>query len=58
MRLNQALNRVSADPQVREALVARGATVVQGTPEAFTAFVRAESAKWAPVVKRANIVAE
>jgi tripartite-type tricarboxylate transporter receptor subunit TctC len=58
MRLNQALNKVSSDPQVREALVARGATVVQGTPEAFTAFVRAESEKWAPIVKRANIVAE
>jgi len=58
MRLNQALNKVSSDPQVREALVARGATVVQGTPEDFAAFVRAESGKWAPVVKRAGIVAE
>ena len=50
---------MSADPQVREALVARGATVVQGTPEAFQAFVRAESNKWAPIVKRGwGIVAE
>jgi len=58
LRLNQALNRVSADPQVRESLESRGATVIQGTPEAFQAFVRAESEKWAPVVKRAGIVAE
>jgi len=58
LRLNQALNRVTADPQVRDSLVARGATVIQGTPEAFHAFVRAESEKWAPVVKRAGIVAD
>jgi tripartite-type tricarboxylate transporter receptor subunit TctC len=56
MRLNEALNKTTQDPQVREALVSRGATVIQGTPEQFVAFVKAESVKWAPVVKRANIV--
>ena len=35
-----------------------GATVIQGTPEQYLAYVKAESAKWGPVVKRANIVAE
>jgi tripartite-type tricarboxylate transporter receptor subunit TctC len=58
VRLNQALNRATSDPQVRESLMSRGATVIQGTPEAFQAFVRAESDKWAPVVKRAGIVAD
>ena len=57
-RINQALNRATADPQLRDSLVSRGATVIQGTPEAFLAFVRAESDKWAPVVKRAGIVAD
>ena len=56
MRLNEALNKTTQDPQVREALLSRGATVIQGTPEQFVAFVKAESVKWAPVVKRANIV--
>ena len=56
MRLNEALNRTTQDPQVRDSLVSRGATVIQGTPEQFQAFIRAESVKWAPIVKRANII--
>jgi tripartite-type tricarboxylate transporter receptor subunit TctC len=56
MRLNEALNKTTQDPKVRELLVAGGATVIQGTPEEFLAFVKAEQVKWAPVVKRANIV--
>jgi tripartite-type tricarboxylate transporter receptor subunit TctC len=57
-RINQALNRATSDAKVREQLESRGATVIQGTPEQYLAYVRAESLKWAPVVKRANIVAE
>ena len=57
-RLNQALNRTTADPQVRGDLVGRGATVLQGTPEQFAAFVKAEIEKWGPVVKRAGVTAE
>jgi tripartite-type tricarboxylate transporter receptor subunit TctC len=56
MRLNEALNRTTQDPKVREALVASGATVIQGTPEGFRDFVKAQTMKWAPIVKRANIV--
>ncbi|HKC44919.1 MAG TPA: tripartite tricarboxylate transporter substrate binding protein [Burkholderiales bacterium] len=56
MRLNEALNKTTQDPKVREALVANGATVIQGTPEGFRDFVKAQTVKWAPVVKRANIV--
>src|SRR5262249_54893665 len=33
MKLNAALNRAMADPQTRESLVSRGATVIQETPE-------------------------
>jgi tripartite-type tricarboxylate transporter receptor subunit TctC len=58
MRLNQALNRVTRDPKVAEALVAGGATVIQGTPEEFYNFVKAEVEKWGPVVKRAGVIAE
>jgi tripartite-type tricarboxylate transporter receptor subunit TctC len=56
MRLNEALNKTTQDPKVREALVGGGATVIQGTPEQFRDFIKAESVKWAPIVKRANIV--
>jgi tripartite-type tricarboxylate transporter receptor subunit TctC len=58
MRLNQALNRTTQDPQVNESLVSRGATVIQGTPEDFYNFVKAEVEKWGPVVKRAGVVPE
>lgn len=57
-RLNEALNRGSQDPKARAALESRGATVVQGTPEEFTAFVKSETAKFAPIVKRAGVVIE
>ena len=57
-RLNQALNRATEEPKTREQLESRGATVIQGTPEAFRAFVQAEVTKWAPIVKRAGVVAE
>src|SRR6266849_742706 len=50
MRLNQALNRTTQDPQVRETLESRGATVIQGTPEECLAFVKNEVEKWGPVV--------
>ena len=56
MRLNQALNRTTQDPQVRDSLESRGATVIQGTPEEFLKFVAAEVQKWGPVVKRAGVV--
>src|SRR6266545_5833390 len=58
MRLNQALNRTTQDAQVRDTLESRGATVIQGTPEACLAFVRNEVEKWGPVVKRAGVVPE
>src|SRR2546423_5491109 len=58
MRLNQALNRASQDAQVRETLMSRGATVIQGTPEEALKFVQTEVEKWAPVVNRAGVVPE
>ena len=57
-RLNQALNRASADPKTREQFESRGATLIQETPEAYRTFIQAELAKWAPIVKRAAVVAE
>jgi tripartite-type tricarboxylate transporter receptor subunit TctC len=36
----------------------RGADLIQGTPEQFQAYVKAEIDKWGPVVKRAGVSAE
>ena len=58
VRLNTALNRVMAEPKTRADFESRGATVVTGTPEQYAAFVKAEGAKWAPIVKRAGVKAE
>ncbi len=58
VRLNQALTRTTSDPKVREQLVGRGATVIQGTPEEFFAFVKNEIEKWTPVVKRVGVVVD
>ena len=57
-RLNEALNRASQDAKVRETLEARGATVVQGSPDDFLKFVKAEIAKFAPIIKRAGVVVD
>ena len=43
---------------MHEALVSRGATVMQGTPEDFYNFVKGEIEKWGPIVKRAGVIAE
>jgi len=58
MRLNAALNKATQDPKLREILESRGSVVVQGTPEEFTNFIKAETAKFAPVIKRAGVVVE
>ena len=57
-RINQALNKATSDPKVRDALVSRGATVVQHSPADALAFIKAETAKWGPVVKRAGVKVE
>lgn len=50
--------KVLALPDVRERLAALGLEPVGSTPEQFDAFVRAEIAKWAKLVKANNIKAD
>jgi len=57
-RLNRELNAILQSPGMREAIAAQASEPVGGTPEEFAAFVKAEAAKWAGVVKRANIQPE
>jgi tripartite-type tricarboxylate transporter receptor subunit TctC len=57
-QMNAALRRTVEAKEVRDLLVARGAQVMEGTPEEFTEFVKAETARWGPIIQRAGIVAE
>jgi tripartite-type tricarboxylate transporter receptor subunit TctC len=54
-RLNKATVAILNAPDMKERLAGIGATTVAGTPEEFGRFIDAEIAKWAPVVKRAQI---
>jgi tripartite-type tricarboxylate transporter receptor subunit TctC len=57
-RLNQEVARALGDPKVKEQLANRGFDVAAGTPEAFTAFLQAESASAGRLVQRAGIKPE
>lgn len=54
-RLNAEYNKIIADPEMRKRMIANGYEPVGGPPERFGEHIRSEIAKWAPVVKRANV---
>lgn len=56
--LNAEIGRSLQAPDVRERFTALGMEAIGGTPEEFGAFLRAETAKWAGVIKAANIKIE
>jgi tripartite-type tricarboxylate transporter receptor subunit TctC len=57
-RLNQAFVAAMKDQEVVERIGTLGADVSPSTPEAFAAFIRSETAKWADLIKAAGIKAE
>ncbi len=57
-RLNREIVGAMNTPETRDALLARGAEPHPSTPEQFAAFMRAETTKWAKVVKDSNIKAD
>jgi tripartite-type tricarboxylate transporter receptor subunit TctC len=57
-RLYGDVSKVLAMPDVREKIQAMGADVIGSSPGEFAGFMRAETAKWAKVIKVANIRAE
>ena len=57
-RYNADVRKALADPGVRGKLAAQGFEVVGGSPEEFLAFARAESDKWAKVIRDYNIRVE
>ena len=57
-KLNKATVKAVQSPEFKDRILKNGFVVVGNTPEKFTAFVEAETAKWANVIKTANIQAE
>ncbi len=57
-RLHGALVKTLQSPDVRDRLIAEGADPIGNTPEEFGAFMIAETAKWAKVVKVSGMKAE
>ena len=53
-RLNAEINDMVASASFREKVTAIGSEPMSGTPEQFAAFIKAEHAKWADVIKRAG----
>jgi tripartite-type tricarboxylate transporter receptor subunit TctC len=54
-RLNREIVRAVNLPDIKEKVIAQGNFVIGDTPEQFGAYIRAESEKWARVVKQGNI---
>lgn len=57
-RLNQALNKVLQDPDLVQRITGPGNVVGGGSPEAFAAFVAAESSRWGKLIKDRGIQPE
>jgi len=57
-RLNAEIVRIVGTPEMRENLGRQGAEVRTTTPDEFGAFIRTEKARWAKVVKDANVKVE
>ena len=57
-RLNREVVATLRSPDIKDRLAAMGATTVGDSPEEFGRFMAAESDKWGPIVKRAQIELE
>ena len=57
-RLNTAVNKVIALPDVAQRLRSAGATVIGGSPDAFAQFNRQEVARWAELIKKLGVKAD
>jgi len=57
-RLNEVMNKVLADPDMREKITSQGNEVGGGTPKEFADLIASESVKWGKVVRAAKIQPE
>ncbi|MBR0660856.1 Bug family tripartite tricarboxylate transporter substrate binding protein [Neoroseomonas oryzicola] len=53
-RVNAAMNEAMRDPDVASNLAKHGLEPAPSTPEELTGFIRAETAKWRPIIERAG----
>ena len=58
LKINAEVNRALTTPDIADKLRAQGAQIAGGTPEAFSAFIHAELAKWKAVAMQAKIKLE
>lgn len=58
VRLNAEIVKALAAPEVKKRLLDAGIIATSSSPEVFAAYVKAEAAKWAKVIKDANITVE
>jgi tripartite-type tricarboxylate transporter receptor subunit TctC len=57
-RLNEAVNRVLAQPDIQQKIVGQGVSVGGGSAAEFAAFVKADYARWGEVAKRSGVKVE
>jgi tripartite-type tricarboxylate transporter receptor subunit TctC len=57
-KLNREIVAVLHMPDVTERLSGQGAEAIGSTPEAFAAYIKSETAKWAKVVRESGAKAE
>ena len=57
-RLNKEFTAALTLPDIKEFLFKQGLDAAPGTPEAFGAYIKSETAKWAKVIKAAGIKVE
>jgi tripartite-type tricarboxylate transporter receptor subunit TctC len=57
-RLSSAMQKILAEPAVKERYVALGAEARGSAPAAFRQFLAQEDDRWTPVIKQANIIVE
>ena len=53
--LNAEIQEILKEPATQQRLAQLGAAPAPGTPEAFGAFIHAESERWSAVVRKANV---
>ena len=57
-RLNTEINAILNSPEVVEKISGQGGEILGGSPEQFAAFLKADTVKWAQLVKSAGIKLE